>query len=109
MNWDFLRATIYNFGSSLKIVDLIKWGVWCSRISVLYNGSLHTSNRASQRRFTITISILLSMEMLAIHIQKLVDSGAWNPIRVTKDGVGISNLFFADDVLLFCQSCGAVL
>lgn len=44
------------------------------------------------------------MERLAIQIQRLVDEGAWKPIRITKEGIGISHLFFPDDVLLFTQA-----
>src|ERR1044072_7513866 len=47
---------------------------------------------------------VLCMERLAIQIQNLVANGAWQPVRITKDGIGISHLFFADDALLFCQA-----
>src|ERR1044072_2651484 len=43
------------------------------------------------------------MERLAIQIRKLVTEGSWKPIRITKQGIGISHLFFADDVILFFQ------
>lgn len=44
------------------------------------------------------------MECLAIQIQSLVEEGSWKPIRITKEGIGISHLFFVDDVLLFSQA-----
>ena len=44
------------------------------------------------------------MERLAIQIQRLLDEGVWKPVRITKEGIGISHLFFAKDVLLFCQA-----
>lgn len=39
VSWDFLRATLYDFGFLLSIVDLIMWGVQSASISILWNGA----------------------------------------------------------------------
>ncbi|XP_057426304.1 uncharacterized protein LOC130719710 [Lotus japonicus] len=45
------------------------------------------------------------LETLIVLIpKKRVDEKSWKPVRITKEGIGISRLFFADDVLLFCQA-----
>lgn len=44
------------------------------------------------------------MERLAIQIQRLVEEVAGKPMRITKEGIGISHIFFAGDVLLFSQA-----
>lgn len=33
-----------------------------------------------------------------------MDEGAWQPIRITNEGIDISHLFFADDVLFFSRA-----
>ncbi|KAL6544208.1 hypothetical protein OROGR_010705 [Orobanche gracilis] len=84
------------------------WGVQNANLSILWNGSKLPSFRPQRGlRKGDPLSpylFVLCMERLAIQIQNLVDKGAWQPIRITKDGIGISHLFFADDVLLFCQA-----
>ncbi|XP_057432405.1 uncharacterized protein LOC130725171 [Lotus japonicus] len=39
VSWDFLRATLYDFGFPPSIVDLIMWGVQSASISILWNGT----------------------------------------------------------------------
>ena len=43
------------------------------------------------------------MEKLSLLIFERVDLGLWKPIRVIRDGMGISHLFFTDDLLLFAE------
>lgn len=38
VSWDFLRATLHDFGFPPSTVALIMWGVQSSSISVLWNG-----------------------------------------------------------------------
>ncbi|XP_057451938.1 uncharacterized protein LOC130743727 [Lotus japonicus] len=47
---------------------------------------------------------VLCMERLAHSIGDAVSSGAWKPIKLSRNGPPISHLFFADDLLLFGEA-----
>ena len=47
---------------------------------------------------------VLCMEKLSCLICKKVYDKVWQPIHVSKNGVGISHLLFNDDVLLFIKA-----
>ena len=56
---------------------------------------------------------ILWMEYLGHLIEKKCMVGAWKPLKAPEDNIGISELFFADDLILFAKvdenSCEAIL
>lgn len=108
VNSDFLQITQYDDGIPLPVFDLIMWGVQSACISILWNGSKlppfppQRSLRQGDPSI-ITYLFVLCMEQLVIHIQKLADEGSWYQVQITKEGIGISHLFFADDVFFFVK------
>lgn len=47
---------------------------------------------------------VICMERLAHIIDREVRLGSWKPLRASRNGPAISNLAFADDLILFCEA-----
>lgn len=44
------------------------------------------------------------MEVLGHKIQQAVNTNKWQPYKIGKDGLAVSHIFFADDLLLFGEA-----
>lgn len=47
---------------------------------------------------------VLCMKSLSLCMDGKVKDGAWQPIKITRQGPAISHLMFADDVILFTKA-----
>lgn len=47
---------------------------------------------------------ILGMEKLDHLIEALIEERSWEPFMVSRQGLGLTNLFFADDLLLFSRA-----
>ncbi|XP_057442557.1 uncharacterized protein LOC130734228 [Lotus japonicus] len=108
ISWDFLEETLHLFGFPYKLVDLIMYCVRGIKLNLLWNGSrlpaFHPGRGLRQGDPLSPYLFVLCMERLSIKIHQLVDRGDWKPLQLSPNGPPVSHLFFADDVLLFCQA-----
>ena len=87
-----------------------------SKILSLYGGALKSFNPSRgiwQGDLLSPYLFILWMEYLGHLIEKKCMVGAWKPLKAPGDNIGISDLFFADDLILFAKvdenSCEAIL
>nr|KYP43662.1 Putative ribonuclease H protein At1g65750 family [Cajanus cajan] len=84
------------------------WGLKNSSISLLWNGSKlpsFVSSRGLRQGDPLSPYLFVfCMERLALRISELLQEGRWKSIKLSPGGFPLSHLFFADDILLFCQA-----
>ncbi|XP_019163505.1 PREDICTED: uncharacterized protein LOC109159849 [Ipomoea nil] len=108
VDWGFLDNTLDGFGFPRKLINLIMFSLKESDISILWNGGRLPSfvlGRGLRQGDPLAPYLFnLVMERLAYEIQSLVAVGSWKPVHTSRGGIGISHLFFADDLMLFGES-----
>lgn len=108
VNWDFMRLTLIKFGFPPPIVTLIMNCTTTTSLSFKWNGEKLESfalNRGLRQGDPMSPYLfVLCMEKVALLIQEKVHEHKWLPIQVSRGGLLVSHLFFADDCLLFTQA-----
>ena len=104
LEWSFIRDTLVGFNFPSNLVNVIMSVVTTPSISVLWNGEItpefNPSRGIRQGDPLSPYIFVLCMERLSLLIQQKLDAKLWKPLMITKD-IGLSHLFYADDVFLF--------
>lgn len=99
---------LLGFGFPRKLIDLILFSLRESEISILWNGGRlppFSPGRGLRQGDPLAPYLFnLVMERRAYEIQKEVNVGHWKPIHIFRGGIGISHLFFAEDIMLFGEA-----
>lgn len=108
VDWDFLRQVLMASGFNSTFRGLIMNIITTTELTVCWNGELLETFRSTRGlRQGDPLSpylFVLCMETLHHRISKLVGEGSWRPIRLSRGGMQVSHLFFADDLLLFDEA-----
>ena len=108
LEWCFIHKVLKTFHFPPKISKLIMSCVTTSSTSILLNGGalerFEPSRSIRQGDPLSPYLFILCMEYLGHLIEQKCVAGDWIPLKASKDNVGISNLFFADDIILFSKA-----
>ncbi|WCJ39636.1 RNA binding RNA-directed DNA polymerase [Euphorbia peplus] len=108
VSWFFLRATLSLAGFSDHWVSLIMSCVEASDMKVLWNGEklngFKPSRGLRQRDPLSSYLFVLCIERLGHMIEDAVSCSNWSPISISRGGVSLSHVFFADDIVLMAEA-----
>ncbi|GKV09037.1 hypothetical protein SLEP1_g20594 [Rubroshorea leprosula] len=108
VDWDFLHLVLEDFNLPTPLIRLIMFSVSSLQLSVLWNGEelppFQPQRGLRQGDPLSPYLFIMVMEKLSHKIQSRVQSPIWRPFKISRGGLELSHLFFADDLMLFCTA-----
>jgi hypothetical protein len=108
IEWDFLEAMLRKLGFADQWINLIMSCVRTVSFSILINGrpngQFNPSRGLRQGDPLSPYLFILCAEALCSSINKAVMDGDLHGIPISRKGIRINQLYFADDCLLFCKA-----
>ncbi|KAL0291884.1 UNVERIFIED_CONTAM: putative mitochondrial protein [Sesamum angustifolium] len=108
VEWDFLRAVLHLFGFPDIFIGWIEECVTTPMFSVCINGTPHGFFKGSrglrQGDPMSPFLFVLIMEVLQLMLQQLIDQNEGFSFHWRCQEIGLFQLCFADDLLLFCKA-----
>ena len=107
LEWSFVYKVLQAFHFPSNLIKVIMSCVTSTRISILFNGGAlepFKSSRGLRQGDQISPYLfILCMEFLGHLIEEKCVNGDWVPLKASWENIGISHLFFADDLILFAK------
>ena len=108
LKWSFIRDTLVEMNFPLRLIEVIMECVTTASMRILWNGekteSFTPSRGVTQGDPLSPYLFVLCMERLNQIIEEAIIAGNWIPIHASRGGPLLSNLFFADDIILFAEA-----
>ena len=107
MEWNFIHKVLQAFRFPQNLICVIMNCVTTTRISILFNGDAlepFTPSRGLRQGDSFSPYLfILCMEYLGHLIEQKCTEGVWKALKASRENVGISHLFFVDDLILFAK------
>ena len=108
LRWSFIRDTLLQMNLPLLLINVIMECITTSSLQVLWNGeptdSFAPSRGIRQGDPLSPYLFVMCMERLYHTIEEAIINKKWKPIYASRNGPMLSNLFFADDIVLFAEA-----
>lgn len=108
LRWSFIRHSLTELRLPQNMVDVMMRCISSTSLQVLWNGETTESfvpTRGIRQGDPLSPYIyVICMESLTHLIEEAVQVGSWKAVRASRNGPHLSNLAFADDLILFGEA-----